>query len=231
MRLDLVNIIVNDVKKNKYIQDFIKELQNNPENSISKNNFVNTEKEDIPLINPTHNESKVIAKYRDKMLIERAHILSNYAKQTLNKGEMYYIYSKNSKFADGYNLCICEQEKSHTIIEESKENLPNGARIGSVLRKVGNNYWLDEDATEEVEKEIYDMKSRILEEQTEFLRTKRIEGHIYEISEKDSDRAWLFDITNKSDEGVEEIDFPTELLKDSKEGDLFIYNNGQYHKY
>ena len=231
MKLDLVNIIVNDAKKNKYIQSFIKELQNNLDNNISKNNIIYTEKEDIPLINPTHNEDKIIAKYRDKMLVERAHILSNYAQQTLNKGEMYYIYSKNSKFADGYNMCICGEEKSHTIKEKSKENLPNGARVGSVLRKVGNNYLLDEDATEEIEKEIYAMKSRILKEQTEFLRTKRIEGHIYEISEKDSDRAWLFDITNKSNEGIEEIDFPTELLKHSKEGDLFIYNNGQYQKY
>ena len=231
MRLDLVNIIVNDVKNNKYIQNFIKELQNNLEKNISKNNFVNTEKEDIPLINPTHNGNKIIAKFRDKMLLERRNILENYAKHTLDKGKMYYVYGKNSKMLDGYNLCICEEGKSHTVIEKSKDELPTGVRIGSVLRWSGDNYVLDKDATEEIAQEIYNMKSRFLEEQTAFLESKRIEGHIYEMSENGGDRAWLFDITSRSNEGVEEIDFPHELLQDAKEKDLFIYKNGEYQRY
>lgn len=51
------------------------------------------------------------------------------------------------------------------------------------------------------------------------------------MSEKGGDRAWLFDITSGSNEGVEEIDFPQELLQDAKERDLFIYKNGEYQKY
>ena len=58
-----------------------------------------------------------------------------------------------------------------------------------------------------------------------------MEGHIYEMSENNGDRAWLFDITSGSNEGVEEIDFDIDLLKTSKEGDLFIYKNGKYQKY
>lgn len=54
-----------------------------------------------------------------------------------------------------------------------------------------------------------------------------MEGHIYEMSENNGDRAWLFDITSGSNEGVEEIDFDIDLLKTSKEGDLFIYKNGK----
>ena len=133
MNLDLVNNIVNDVKNNKFVQNFIKELQNYLENNTLKNNYINTEKEDIPLVNPTHNGNKIIAKYRDKMYIERSHILNNYAKQTLEKGPMYYIYNKNSKMLDGYNICICEEGKSHDIIEADKNELPNGAKIGSVI--------------------------------------------------------------------------------------------------
>lgn len=228
MNLDLINNIVSDVKNNKAVQNFIKELKKYLENNISKNNNINTEKEDISLVNPTYNENKIITKYRDKMLTERAHILNNYAKETLDKGEMYYSYSKNSKMLDGYNLCICEEGKSHTIISVSKDDLPSGVKIGSVLRKSNNNYTLDEVATEEIEKEINNMKSKLLEEQTQFLESKRIEGHVYEMSENDGDRAWLFDITSGSNEGVEEIDFPMELLKNGKEGDLFVYKNGEY---
>ena len=197
MRLDLISNIVNDAKNNKF---FLKELQN----SIIKNKYFNSEKEDIPLTNPTYSENRIITKYRDKMLIERANILNNYAKQTLNKGEMYYIYSRNSKIIDGYNLCICKEGMSHTIVEINKDNLPNRAKIGSVLRKSGNSYILDEEATKGVEEKIYSMKTKLLKEQTEYLKSKRIEGHIYEMSENNGDRAWLFDITSGSNEGCSE---------------------------
>jgi len=224
--LEINNNIINDILKNKSTQNFIKQLQNYIENNISSN----IEKEDISLLNSTHNGNKIISKYRDKMLLERGHILNNYARETLNKGEMYYIYSKNSKMIDGYNLCICKEGQSHTIIEESKESLPNGAKIGSVLRKVNNAYVLDENATKEIEKEIYNMKTRLLEEQNNFLESKRIEGHIYEMSENDGDRAWLFDITSGGNEAVEEINFPIELLQNSNEGDLFAYKDGEYKR-
>lgn len=231
MNLDLVNNLVNDVKNNKFVQNFIKELRNYLENSISENSYVNSKREDIPLVNTTHNVNKIITKYRDQMLIERANILEKYAKQTLNKGEMYYIYSKNSKMTNGYNLCICEEGKSHTVVKTDRSNLPNGAKIGSVLRKSEEGYTLDEEATKEIAKEIDNMKSKLLKEQMEFLESKRIEGHIYEMSENNGDIACLFDITNGNNEEIEEIDFPMELLKDSKEGDLFTYKNGEYQKY
>lgn len=231
MNLDLINNIVDDVKNNKFVQNFVKELQDYLENNISNSSYMNVEEEDISLVNSTHKGNKIMAKYRDKMLIQRGNILNNYAKKTLNKGQMYYIYSKSSKMTNGYNLCICEEGKSHTIIEASKDNLPNGARIGSVLRKSGDRYILDEETTREIAEEIYNMKEEVLKEQTKFLQSKRIEGHIYEMSEKEGDRAWLFDITNGSNEGIEEIEFPKEFLKDSQEGELFIYKDGQYEKF
>lgn len=183
--------------------------------------------------NENDSENKLITKYRDKMYIQRANILNNYAKQTQDKGQMYYIYDRNSKMLDGYNLCICEEENSSTIIESDKRELPNGAKIGSILRKIGNSFVLDEEATNEIAQEIDNMKNQLLEEQAEFLESKRIEGHIYELGEIDGDRAWLYDITDESSneiEGLEEIDFPIELLNDSEEGDLYIYKDGRYQK-
>ena len=185
------------------------------------------------MINP-NNDNRIITKYRDKMLLERLKILNDYAKQTLDKGQMYYIYDKNSKMQDVYNLCICEEGNSHIIIEESKEDLPVGAEQGSVLRKRGDIYILDDEATIEIAQELYNLNDEILKEQAEFLESKRIEGHIYEMSENGEDRAWLFDVTDESSnwiEEVEEIDFPKELLQDAKEGDLFIYEDGEYKQY
>lgn len=215
MNLGLFNYIVNT---NNHVQSFIKDLQN----------YLDNKKEDTKVLNTTHNESKIITEFRDRMLIERSNILNNYAKDTLNKGTMLYIYSKNSKLADGFNLCICEEGKSHVVIELSKDKLSKNANIGSVLRQFGNDYILDQEATNEVAIRIENMKNTLLKEQAEFLDSKRIEGHIYEISEKGDDRAWLFDVTSGSNEAIEEISFPEELLKNSKEGDLFVYKNGEY---
>lgn len=216
MKLDLNNDIVNNTK---FVQNFIKELQDYLERKV-----------DIPLINPTHKGNKIITEFRDKMYIQRRKILNDYAKQTIDKGTMYYIYDKNSKLEDGYNLCICEEEKSHIIIEANSNILPNDTKIGSVLRKFEDNYILDNEATKDVSEKIEKMKDELLEKQTEFFNSKRIEDHIYEVSEKGNDRVWIFDITNNSDEALEEIDFPKELLQNAKVGDLFIYRNGEYKK-
>lgn len=200
MELDLKNNIVN--KNKKIVQNFIKELQDYLENN---NSLINVKNEEISLINTNHEENKIITKFRDKMFVERSKILNNYAQKTLNNGEMYYIYSKNSKKENSYNLCICKEGKSHIIMETSREALPSGAKIGCVLRMLGNNYILDEASTREIKKELNKMKTKILEEQKNFLESQRIEGHIYEIAEKEEDRVWLFDITNRSNEAFEEI--------------------------
>lgn len=234
MNLDLVNNLINDVKNNKVVHDFIKELQNYLENNILQSTNTNNEKEKTLLDNITNNKNIITVKYRDEMYIKRAHILNDYAKKTLNKGTMYYVYGKNTKMLDVYNLCICQKGMSNIVLEKSIDDLPNGVQIGSVLRIVNNKFALDEEATKDIYQKVHKMQDEIFNEQTNFLESKRIEGHIYEMHENGGDRAWLYDITNGNVDGieeVEEINFPEELLKNAKEGDLFIFENGKYQKY
>lgn len=165
------------------------------------------------------------------MLIERNKILNNYASRTQDKGSMYYIYSNNSKMEESYNIYMCGEGISHNMIEIEKNDLPNTAQIGSVLRKHENIYILDEESTNEISNQIHNMKEEILKEQTEYLESKKIENHIYELSEYSDDRVWLFDVTSGESESIEEIEFPMELLENSSEGDLFIFKNGEYQKY
>lgn len=106
-------------------------------------------------------------------------------------------------------------------------------RFGSVLRKQGMEFVLDKDGTKSVGKEINTMIKEKIEEQHEFLNSKRVEGHIYEVGEKYSGRIWLYDLDNVVGggiEAIEEIEFPKDLYQDAKEGDLFIYQNGKYEK-
>ena len=224
MDLDLINGLFSDVKNSEFVKEFICQLQNYLENMVSKS----VEEGDNILLNFMPDGNKIITKFRDKMLIERSNILNNYAKQTIENGEMYYIYDKNSNVPDCYNICACDEEKSHIVFEVNKEELPEGIDIGSVLRKIDDNYVLDEEATDKIKEEIANLKEEILKQQNEYLENSRIEGHTYEIAEINKDRVWLFDLTNGNNEALEEIDFPLELLGKIKENDLVIYENGNY---
>ena len=72
-----------------------------------------------------------------------------------------------------------------------------------------------------------------IKEQNQFLSNKRIEGHTYEIEDKDNDRVWLYDLNNINDGGIEEFEetgFPKDLYEMAKKGDKFLYKNGMYKK-
>ena len=73
-----------------------------------------------------------------------------------------------------------------------------------------------------------------IKEQNQYLENKRIDGQVYEVGEKYSGRIWLYDLNNISGggiEGVEEIKIPKDLYETAKEGDLFVYENGEYKKH
>ena len=235
MNLDLVNDLFNNLKENKFVQNFIKELSNyleklnNTENSVADITSNNLLTENLEIGN-----KKIISKYKDEMLIERANILQNYALKTKDKGEMYYIYDTNTDRKNEYNLCICDPSKSNKVITKKIEDLPEGSGLGSVLRKKGEDFILEKEDTQVIGNQINNMINEKIKEQEQYLNSKRIEGHIYEADEKYSGRIWLYDLNNKEGEGakgIEEIEFPKNLYETVKKGDKFIYQNGEYQKY
>ena len=138
MNLDIINNLFNNLKENNSVQNFIKELSNYLENSITNNNKTfNADSNfcDIHLGDLTLFGEKVIVRYRDKMLSQRAEILQKYSENTKEKGEMYYIYDVNSKDSNSFNLCICEPGKSHVVITKQKEELPEGVTLRKCIKK------------------------------------------------------------------------------------------------
>ncbi len=232
MNLDLINEVVKSVKEKEFVQNFMKELTNYLEDNDrlmveEESEYNNLLADDLTLYN-----TKIITKFRDKMLLDRVNILRNYAEKAEQEGDMYYIYN-NSSQKDSYNLCSCNKDKNHKVITKLIEDLPEGCKLGSVLRNKSNEFVLDKDGTKAVEKEINDMIKENIEEQNEYLENKRIEGHIYEVGEKYSGRVWLYDLSdniNAGKEGIEEIEFSNELYEDIKEGDKVIYQDGDYWK-
>ena len=236
MNLDLINNLFNNLKENEFVQNFMKELSEHLENNIGNNsNTVSSVGEWNNLLSNdlTIDNQKVISKYRDEMLTERNNILQKYAENTKESGEMYYIYNISENEKNSYNLSNCITEKSNEVITKQIEELPEGVRLGSVLREQNGSFILDVEATKIVGEEINQMIQEKLKQQDEYLDSKRIEGHVYEVGEKYSGRIWLYDLNNNPNsgmEGIEEIEFPKDLYQIAKEGDLFIYKNGEYQK-
>lgn len=230
MNLNLVNNLFNNLKENKFVQNFIKELSNHLENSKNINNdWNNLLSNDLTLYG-----HKITVKYRNEMQVERNKILQNYAKNTEKDGEMYYIYNTSTNENNSFNLCSCKEEKSHEVITEQIDKLPSGSKLGSVLRKQGESFRLDQTATKIVGEQINAMIKEKIEEQNKYLNIKRIDGQVYEAGEKYSGRIWLYDLNNVNGggiEGVEEIEFPQDLYENAKEGDKFIYKDGKYQRY
>lgn len=215
----------------------MEELSNYLENNISNNSKIYTNDYNLNNLlsdDLTLYDKKIITRFRDEMLKERNSILQNYADNTKEKGEMYYIYNRNENKKNSYNLCSCRAEKSHEVITKQIEELPEDANLGSVLRKQDDKFVLDTDATKFIEKEINMMIQEKIEEQNQYLDSRRIDGHIYEVGEKYSGRIWLYDLNNsvgEGIEGIEEIEFPIYLYENAKEGDRFVYKDGEYQMY
>ena len=232
MNLEIFNSLINKAKESKIVESFLNELNNYLEENLSKSNLNNetlNKDNELSLLQKIYNSGKVTVEYRDKMLIERRKIIENYANETDSKGTMYYIYNKDTD-DNKYHISICEKEKSREVIEADKKELPKGAGVDSVLRKVNGKYILDLEATKEVAKQISEMVDELLDEQTQSLREWRKEGHVYTVAENTGDRIWLIDSTYDNQNGicVEDVEFPKELFDVAKEGTVFRYINGEY---
>ena len=222
MELNIFNINLNiDNKNREEVSEFIKELSNYLEN--------NNERQ-VSVLEQVQNDKKITVMYRDKMYVERNKILNNYAKENEEKGVLYYIYNKVQD-TNTYLLSICEENKLNAIIEVQKEELPEGISVDTVLREENGKYIVDTIATFIIRKQIEEMVNKLLKEQKKYLQSNRLEGHVYEVGEVESDRVWLYDITKNSVNGVEafeEINFPLELINKVTEGTKVIYRNGSY---
>lgn len=225
MLLNVFNKLMNITKENDTIQNFIKEM-----GEFIKNEPQNNTKNEQSLIQKLLEQNKLTVEYRDKMHIARADILNNYAKQTADKGEMYYIYNKDY---DTYHLSMCNEENSHKVIKVKEKDLPEGTKVDSVLRKENGKYTIDNVATREVYSKMEKMTEDLLQEQKEIMEKHRIEGHLYELVENSKNNIWLIDksIYNDTGECFEELTFEKEIFENAKQGDLFQYVDGKYVKY
>lgn len=63
------------------------------------------------------------------------------------------------------------------------------------------------------------------------LQDYRKEGHLYLVTEDRDGKVYLWDLTDRPKDEIEEKDFPQELLGKATEGSVFKYTNGTYEFY
>ena len=211
MNLDIFENLIEKVKSNEFIQNFAKELENTIENSMQKS-----------MLEKFVSDNKIISEYKDKLLMARNEILQEQAKETSSRGEMYYIYDKKGS---DYLATICEKGKSHEVIRIPEKNVKSNVRIDNVLKKINNEFELDEEATNIVKFKQEEKFNEILEEQNKMMESRRIDGHIYEYVEGTRDSVWLID--NNLDNGDVFEEIQQDVFKDAQEGDIFEYINGE----
>ena len=217
MNLDILNDLVEEIKKNEGVRNFIKELGESLENKLTNN-----ENNNMSLVQNKLKENTLTTKYRDEINIQKSNIISNYSK---NK-EMYYIYNKSSD--DMYGIVEYINGKSSEDIWVEAEKIPKEAKVDTVLKKEDNQCIVDKIATKELQEKIIEMINNLIEQQEKELEEKRIEGHLYEFVEKTGDTIWLIDKNNINGNCFEEIKFRKDTFENAKEGNIYQYVNGEY---
>lgn len=225
MNLNLFNNLTNSIKENEIIQNFIKELQEFLENPTLKDNSNKTE--EIGILEKIQSERNTSIANKNRMNIIMDDVLMQYANNTINSGDLYFVAGKSSKIENTYIVYKYENGKD-SIINISVKELPQNAGINSVLRVKNRQYVFDEKATNDLIKKITQMANDLLDKQNKTLNEYRKDGHIYMVTEKINDSVFLWDTTDKPDKEIEEVDFPKELKDKATEGTVFIYTGGKY---
>lgn len=209
MNLEFFNNLIKSDKKNSAIQNFVKELGE----YIEKNKQTKDNLERM--------QEKLTIENRDKFLLKRLEVLNEFAKDNAKNGAMYYIYDKSEK---NYNACICENGKSHNVVQIEEKSLPNGTQIGTCLTLQDGQYIVNQSATELLNSKIKNLILELLKEQNNEIQKNRVEGREYKVVQNDGIRVWLEDVETKKI--FEEIEF--KATEEAEIGMIYKYENDEY---
>lgn len=226
---DIILNFFNDLEKNNKfdkgllggIQDFIEDLANSLKTSSTNR--------DEDIVTQILSNNKVTLATENSIFKARENAIHNYAIQTESDGPLYYVYNK-VKDSDNYRVIEISDgaEKTLTV---NKSKLPNESTVDSCMRKSGNDFILDDKATQTIANTIKNDAKALIEEQNKKLADYRKDGHIYLVTEDTNNRIFLYDTTSNPKFEIEEVDFPEELRSIATEGKKFIFTNGSYELY
>lgn len=217
MNLEFFNRLANQLEQSQGIQKFMNELGNFLKNTIEDNG------NNMGILDRIEKEKNVSLVSKNKIRNQKQEILKNYAEETKNEDELYFVTAKRNE--EG----IYRVEKySGNDIKVIDLQLPKDTLLNSVMREKDGEYVLDQSATDYITDKLENMLNKVLEEQARELEDYRKQGHLYLVTEDTNGRIYLSDQTEKRGFEIEEVDFPNELRSKVSEGTMLKYENGSY---
>ena len=179
----------------------------------------------------TGNENSIRWKFDDVIL--------EYARQNFRNDSMYFVkdskktYWLNNEKHYNNNVYTVLKVYNNQIeeIEISKKDMPKEIGVNDVFTIKDEKYVIDDLATKELQEQIINMASEIIDKQNAKLDSNRKEGHLYMVSEELGNNRFLLDLTETSKVEFEETNIPQYLLDMATEGSVLKYTNGTYQYY
>ena len=221
MNLDLVNDLFNNLKENKFVQNFIKELSNYLKNNLNGNN------EEIPIIEDILSKNKFTTGNQNSIRWNLDDVVLKYTQKNSVSDEIYFV--KEDK--DNVYKILKAKDGQIEETEVNKKDMPSEIKINDVFKIKDNNYMIDNIATKELQEDIKNMAKEILEKQNINLANHRKEGHLYMVTEELGNNRFLWDLTDAPKTEFEEVNIPKDLLSKATEGMVLKYANGKYEYY
>ncbi len=221
MNLDIVNDLFNNLKENKFVQNFMKELSNYLENNLNSGN------EEIPIIEDILSKNNFTTGNKNSIRWNLSDVISKYEQKNLDNDAIYFVKDKKDNV---YTILKAENGNIEEV-EINKKDMPSDVKINDVLKISNDNYVIDEVSTKELQEEIKNMAKEILDKQNINLNKHRKEGHLYVVTEELGNNRFLWDLTDAPKTEFEETDIPKDLLKIATEGMVLKYTNGKYEYY
>jgi hypothetical protein len=225
LSLNLSNDLFNNLKENKNVQNFIKELSS----FLEKN-------EEKPIIEQIISSNNVSTGNENAIRFKEEETIIKYAKDNFNDETMYFVkdnkktyWSNNQrKQDDNYYTVLKVENGTAQKMNISKNEMPNEISVNDVLKIENGKYVKDDIATTELKDAITDMANEILDKQNMNLDTYRKEGHLYIVTEEVGENRFLKDLTENNNKEFEEVNLPKDILEKAVEGTILKYSNGKY---
>ena len=122
MNLDLVNELFNNLKENKFVKNFIKELSNYLENNLDSGN------EEIPIIEDILSKNNFTTGNKNSIRWSLNDVISKYEQKNPDNDAIYFVKDKKNNV---YTILKAENGNIDEV-EINKKDMPSDVKINDV---------------------------------------------------------------------------------------------------
>lgn len=192
-------------------------------------NLLNSNKSkisDTGFLNDIYN-SKINNNTYFKIKDARDDVLKKYAKNTVDKGNLYMLQNQNHSEDCIYTILeISNNGKDLTYFSVLENELPKGAHIDAIMRYENGKYVLDNESYKYIKSEVTNKANELIDKQNKELESYKVENEIYYVIDTTSNSVYL---TRRGDKKVfEEPNISKEIIQSVSNGHILRCVDGEY---